>query len=262
MKFMGYKMVEEKQKLFPSQEPEEKIFLLIRHHWFDYVAFALVAVVTLAPVFAMVWYLIANQANLTQATMVLLTVVSSILVLSLLAVELFGFISHYLDVYIVTNQRLVDISQNGLFKRDISELQMRQIQDVSAHVEGFFETILHFGDVYIQTAGERENFIFTNIPHPYTVSKQIIDLHEDAYNLEENDESSGELKRYKESELEKGLDIEDVETAAKKMVFNQTNSVRQAQGLYFSREGSSTISNSDEKKHKLEEGKEEKISGE
>lgn len=75
----------------------------------------------------------------------------------------YGFIDYYLDVYIITNERIVNIEQNGFFKREISELHLHQIQDVSAKVNGFLPTIMHYGDVFIQTAAERENFVFANL---------------------------------------------------------------------------------------------------
>jgi hypothetical protein len=83
-----------------------------------------------------------------------------------------------LDIYIVTDQRIVDISQEGFFKRQISELHLHQVQDVNASVIGIWGTLLHFGDIHIQTAAERENFVFRSVPHSYTVAKQIITLHE------------------------------------------------------------------------------------
>jgi hypothetical protein len=95
-----------------------------------------------------------------------------------LGLMLYGFIDYYLDVYIVTNERIVNIEQNGFFRREISELNLHQVQDVSAKVNGFFPTMMHYGNIFIQTAGERENFIFKSIPNPYRVSKLIVDLHE------------------------------------------------------------------------------------
>jgi len=256
-------MVIEGKKYFPTQTEDEEIFFLIRRHWFDYMIFVFVAFLFLILTIGIAWYLIANQGNLSQITAVFLVIADSVLVLLLLAVELYGFVNHYLDVYIVTNQRLVEITQNGFFNRDISELQIRQVQDVSAHVDGFFRTLLHFGDVFIQTAGERENFIFSNIPHPYTVSKQIIDLHEMALANSEEDGSNPEVKKYNENELEKGLEIEEVEQAAKDLINNPSKTVRQVQGVYIPKTNTTAIKSfsktDDSQQHELEEGKEEKI---
>lgn len=252
------------KKYFPSQAPEEKIFLLIRKHWFNYIIFIFLAVLMLVPVIGIAVYLVANGNQLLANNAVFLVIVAAIILLLTFAIELYGFINYYLDVYIVTDRRLVDISQNGLFNRDISELQIRQVQDVSAHVEGFFNTLLHFGDVHIQTAGERENFIFTSIPHPYAVSKQIVDLHETAT----EDEDLSLIKKYDEDQLEKGLEIEQIEEKAKELLTDPKTVTHQARGVYipksnkaaietFSKEMKSGADTGQE--HELKEGEESKI---
>lgn len=255
------------QKYFPTQAAEEKIFLLIRKHWFNYIIFIFLAVLILIPVITVIIYLVLNQGQISVEIAILLTIAASLALMFLMGVELYGFINFYLDVYIVTDQRLVDISQNGMFNRHISELQIRQVQDVSAHVEGFFDTILHFGDVYIETAGNRENFIFSSIPHPYTVSKLIVDLHEKAVESLEGVEVSAP-KEYTEEQLEKGLLPGEIEAQAKALISDPTKVVHQTQGVYipktnkaaitsFSAGGDKAVSNQG---HELKEGEEEKIS--
>ncbi|MCX6808384.1 MAG: PH domain-containing protein [Candidatus Berkelbacteria bacterium] len=163
---------------FPSQEKEERVFLLIRKHWFNYVPFALFALLMVVPVIAF-WLVISYWGiALSSFYSALATILISAYLLIILAVQLYGFVSYYLDVYIVTDRRIVDISQEGFFSRQIAELHLHQVQDVNARVKGIFGTLLHFGDVFIQTASDHENFVFQSIPHPYTVAKQIVNLHQ------------------------------------------------------------------------------------
>lgn len=216
-------------KYFPSQEKEEKVFLLIRKHWFNYVVFFFVASLTLLPVIGLAIYLNLSSIAISTDTTIILIVLISAYLLLLMGVELFGFVDYYLDVYIVTDRRLVDISQKGFFRREISELHLRQVQDVSAHVQGVFETILHFGDVFIQTAGERENFIFQSIPHPYTVAKQIVDLHEKQISRR----TSASLKGYDEEDLEKGISVSSIEKQAKSFVNDKELADKPDHGLYI-----------------------------
>lgn len=165
-------------KYFPSQKTQEKVFLLLRRHWFTYFGFVAVAVIMSIPLLAViiVWINRPDYFSASIGNIAIILVFAYILFA--LAIMLYGFIDYYLDVYIVTNERIVNIEQNGFFKRKISELHLHQIQDVSAKVNGMFSTMLHYGNVYIQTAGERENFLFQSIPNPYRVSKLIVDLHE------------------------------------------------------------------------------------
>jgi len=166
------------QKFFPSQEKEEKVILLLRKHWFNYVIFFLLDGLIAIPLIIFTAYWVMNPTFIQSFLGDTLFVSLSIFVLIMLAAQLYGFVDYYLDVYIVTNQRIVDISQGGFFKRQISELHLHQVQDVNASADGLWGTLLHFGDVHIQTAGERANFVFKSIPHPYLVAKRIIDLHQ------------------------------------------------------------------------------------
>ena len=203
-----------KGRYFPSQKPEEKIFLLLRRHWFTYVAFLVIAAVMSIPLFALLVYWLINPQVFTPALINLAILGSSAYFLFIVALLFFGFIDYYLDVYIVTNERIVDIEQNGFFKRKISELHLHQVQDVNAQVKGLFATIMHYGDIYIQTAGERENFIFNSVPNPYRISKIIVDLHGAAIEagvVKKGAKTGGAMKRKKESmvNLPKGKEESD-----------------------------------------------------
>lgn len=185
--------MELKNRLFPAQEETEKVLSVIRKHWFSYSVFWLLPLLMLIPPLALFVYWINNPADISPVFVNLIIIFGSIYLLFILAIIIYGFVDFYLDVYIITDRRIVDISQNGFFKRQISEVNLRQVQDVNAGVDGFFATILHFGVVKIQTAAELPNFIFESIPHPYEVSKKIIDLHQ-TY-LESLDKKEGSDER-------------------------------------------------------------------
>lgn len=166
------------KRYFPGQEETEKVLDVIRRHWFSYTIFVFFAIAMLIPVVLALVYGINNSENISVGWINIGIIALSIYTLSIFGLLIFGFIDYYLDVYVLTDHRIVDIAQNGFFKRKISELNVRQIQDVNAEVNGIFATIFHFGDVFIQTAGERENFIFRSVPHPYRTTKKILELHE------------------------------------------------------------------------------------
>jgi uncharacterized membrane protein YdbT with pleckstrin-like domain len=90
-----------------------------------------------------------------------------------------SFMDYWLDVFIVTDKRILDIQQKGLFNRTVSELRMYRIQDVTAEIKGFWRTIFNYGSIYIQTAGEKERFDFADIPRPNDVAKIILELSEE-----------------------------------------------------------------------------------
>jgi len=86
----------------------------------------------------------------------------------------------YLDVWTVTTDRIINREQNALFNRVVSELDLKRVQDVTAEQKGFFPTIFYYGDVFIQSAGVKERFVFEQIPQPYKIAKIIQRLDERA----------------------------------------------------------------------------------
>lgn len=96
-----------------------------------------------------------------------------------LAIWLFLFselVDYILSVWIVTNDRIVSIEQHGLFGRTVAELDLYKVQDVTSEVHGTVATLLNYGDVFIQTAGEKERFVFEKVPNPHHIRQGIIDL--------------------------------------------------------------------------------------
>lgn len=86
------------------------------------------------------------------------------------------FIDYYLDLWIVTNDRIVDIEQFGLFARTISELDLYQIQDVTTEIHGILATIFQYGNVAVKTASSNTGIIFRNVPRPNHVREMLIKL--------------------------------------------------------------------------------------
>jgi uncharacterized membrane protein YdbT with pleckstrin-like domain len=87
-----------------------------------------------------------------------------------------AFIDYYLDVWIVTSQRIINIEQKGLFNREIAEHSLDKIQDVSGEQKGILQTFFSYGNVHVQTAGEIQRFIFQQIDNPFEVIRVINNL--------------------------------------------------------------------------------------
>ncbi len=88
------------------------------------------------------------------------------------------FLDYWCDIFIVTDKRILDIEQKGLFSRTVSELRLYRTQDVTTEVKGILHSLFDYGDVFIQTAGEKQRFIFEDVPHPTQVGKLILELSE------------------------------------------------------------------------------------
>ncbi len=89
------------------------------------------------------------------------------------------FADFWLDVWVLTNERIIDIEQKGLFKRDIAEFKLDKIQDVSTDVTGIIPTLFRFGNLQIETAGFAKKFIWKTVPNPQNIKNQILRAHDE-----------------------------------------------------------------------------------
>jgi uncharacterized membrane protein YdbT with pleckstrin-like domain len=81
-----------------------------------------------------------------------------------------------LDVWIITDDRIVDIEQYGILAKSITEVELHRIQDVTTHVHGIFPTLFHYGNVVIKTASDTKDIIFRNVPFPNKIRGELIKL--------------------------------------------------------------------------------------
>lgn len=76
--------------------------------------------------------------------------------LALILVGILGFSYSYMlwyfSIYIVTNQRIRQISQRGLFKKSVVDLGLDKIQSISYGVNGIRAGLMGYGTIVIQTA--------------------------------------------------------------------------------------------------------------
>ena len=92
-------------------------------------------------------------------------------------VSTLSFVNYYLDVFVVTSERIIHIEQHGPFSRTVAELRLERVQDVTVEQHGMLATFLHFGNLRVQTAGEASEFVFFAIPHPLRAKELIMESH-------------------------------------------------------------------------------------
>lgn len=88
----------------------------------------------------------------------------------------FSIIDYFLDIWVITDKRIIDIQQNGFFSRAISEQMISKIQDISSDTHGFWPTVWKYGNLTVQTAAETNKFYFEEISNPEEVRDLLIRL--------------------------------------------------------------------------------------
>jgi hypothetical protein len=93
----------------------------------------------------------------------------------LLGLVLFSYhyILWYFTVYIVTDQRIRQVTQKGFFGKDVIELRLSKIQNISYNIPGFSGEIFGFGTIVIQTfVGD---LVIHQVEHPNEIYNKLQD---------------------------------------------------------------------------------------
>ena len=85
--------------------------------------------------------------------------------------------TYFLDVWVVTDRRIVDIDQKTLFHRDMITARLEKIQDITVTVNGVLPTVFGYGTMHIETAGDNPDFVIENAAHPYDAKEKILAAH-------------------------------------------------------------------------------------
>ena len=85
----------------------------------------------------------------------------------------YHFILWYFTIYIVTNQRIRQVTQRGLFGKDVIELKLSKIQNISYNISGLSGELFKFGTIIIQTfVGD---LVIHNVEHPDKIYNKLQD---------------------------------------------------------------------------------------
>lgn len=173
-------------------EPGESLILATRKHWF-------VLFISLLPIAFAAWlpaFLLTVLAGLPQtladgSALPFQLIISSpytrlfygLWLLALWSTAFNLITRYYLNEWIITSTRIIEIHQYGFFSREISSVLLVKVQDVNVNIDGLFGTLIGYGQLEVQSAGTEEHFIIDDIPDPNSirdlVMKEIALLHSD-----------------------------------------------------------------------------------
>lgn len=165
------------RKLFPGQRDDEHLVFLLRPHWFIFFGHVVKLIgFNILPfvVFIFIYYVLGWEIPTDGLFYIIGVILISLYYIGTWLAYYHAFVDYHLDLWILTDQRIIDIEQKGLFDRIIAELNIMKVQDVTAEVHGHVATFFDYGNVYIQTAAEQQRFIFQKVPHPEEVARLII----------------------------------------------------------------------------------------
>lgn len=107
--------------------------------------------------------------NPPSLTIFFLSLVGSIVLGLILMIP--SWIGWHFSVFIVTDQRLIQVAQKGFFNRSVVDIALQQIQMINYEIAGLQETLLGFGTIRVQTyVGE---LAIHDVHHPAQTAKKL-----------------------------------------------------------------------------------------
>jgi uncharacterized membrane protein YdbT with pleckstrin-like domain len=154
-------------RTFTLNENEEMIAIFRKHPFLLWIAAAKYIILAILPIIALSF--IQSVVNLNGY--------GAVLYFGYLIVLWVGFFVEWtdfmLDTWILTDERLIDVEQMALFSRKVSTLSLDRVQDITVEETGFLNTLLGIGTVFVQTAGEVEEFKIYYVQDPSRVKDLI-----------------------------------------------------------------------------------------
>jgi len=160
-------------------DPNEQIKRTIRRHWSDLATPLLLALGLVAAAvglwYGTGWYQRLGQTlpagslhGVSIGLAVLGTVIGAI-----------GVWVYRHNFVVLTNLHIIEVKQTGLFGQEVSKLGLDHVEDVTGRRVGFWPTILNYGDVLVQTAGEKDEFLIERVPRPQQLAQYCQQIHDD-----------------------------------------------------------------------------------
>ncbi len=135
--------------------------------------FLIAFVLAVIPLLAAPTILANGSLSISDTTISYVEFFLSVYLMVIVLVSFVLWADYYLDIWIITSQRIIDINQKGLFNREVSEFMLDKVQDVSVEIPNMMATLMKYGNLKIQTAGDR-TFEINEIPNFYEAKNLII----------------------------------------------------------------------------------------
>jgi uncharacterized membrane protein YdbT with pleckstrin-like domain len=84
------------------------------------------------------------------------------------------WVGWYFSLFILTDQRFIQMTQRGLFHRSVADISLHQIQSINYEIDGLEQTLLGFGTIKMQTyVGD---LLLRDIHHPAKTQRRIVEI--------------------------------------------------------------------------------------
>lgn len=159
-------------------EADEKLLKVVRKHWFYlFIRSFWIISSALLPLLAWLFLVYADLSldwRLGQYGLYFTYCYSIWLLFHWMALA-HVYTDYHLDIWAVTDRRIIVIEQVAFFKRHNGSFRLEKLQDMNVEIDGILATLLHYGTIEAQTAsGSEEEFRENYIPRPRELKSLIL----------------------------------------------------------------------------------------
>lgn len=160
---------------FEGQDPDENILLLLRAHPIINLSWIIPAfLLILFPLsLPLLFSFLKLDISFLPPLYRLAFIVINYLMVSVISFE--GLLYWYFNVYIISDKNIIDVDFHSILFKNIDMAPLSNVEDVSSSMGGLSQSIFHYGNVFVQTAGATKNIDFISVPMPHKVADFILD---------------------------------------------------------------------------------------
>lgn len=165
-----------------NMRPWEEVLMVVKRHWIVYVMLFIYffsGVIVTFMIFFFFWL---------NTWWYMLNIILWLILSIILYIE---WLNHELDMYVVTNNRVIGLEQIAFLNRAVTECNLWQIQEVNSKAKWLFANIFNYWTLSIQTAWSKTTLRMDFCPDVMQTSRKIlnvVDNYRDEKNLKENPE--------------------------------------------------------------------------
>jgi hypothetical protein len=148
---------------FPLQQGERVLRVVRRHWWFLWPFTLWLAIVAVGPVIAIA--LLFDAIGILDDLGWFFWVPAVLWILYWGIRALFNWYRYHNDIWVVTNQRLIDVFRSNPLNKRIATADLINVQDMRVERRGVTATVLGYSDLLCSTAGtEGGTFTISGVP--------------------------------------------------------------------------------------------------
>lgn len=150
--------------------------LVLKRHWIVFIYTFFYIFFLVFSTFALLFFFESISFIIPGSIIYLLLV----MYLSIFSIFIYiNWINNELDLFIITNKRIIWIEQLSFLNRTVSECSLEDVQEVNGLTKWLLANLMNFGTITIHTASEKSDFNMNIVPEPLENSRNILNIIEE-----------------------------------------------------------------------------------